>query len=65
MLSTLEAILHHGTHRHLLSSEMSKLRDERVCLLCVRHQEQACGPSEGRGRPGLDATSSPLSFSVT
>lgn len=22
MLSTLEAILHHGTHRHLLSSEM-------------------------------------------
>lgn len=48
----------------LSSPQMSKLCNGRVCLLCVRHQEQARGPSEGRGRPGLHASSLSHSLSL-
>lgn len=45
---------------------MTKLCHERwLCLLCLRHQEQACKPSEGWGKPRLDDTSSLLPLSLT
>lgn len=49
-----------------LSFQMTKLCHERwLCLLCLRHQEQACGPSEGWGKPRLDDTSSLLPRSLS
>ena len=52
-----EGVLRHSWHD--LSSPAI-----RVCLLCLRHQEQTCGPSEGRGKPGLDDASCFLSPSL-